>query len=189
MIGTFHGDGQEGPRLVRQYVDRFAGDASLSSAYRLTAVIDANPDGTARGTRANANGVDINRNFPASNWKSFSDANRGGSGSSPASESETSAIVAAIGSASPSRVLVAYSTRTQPLNNYDGPASGIARAMSAKNGYTVTDNVGYATPGSFGSWYGLDKGKPVLSLELPRGQSASSIFSANAGALDAFVRS
>lgn len=32
-------------------------------------ILGANPDGLQRGTRGNANGVDLNRNFPTSNWK------------------------------------------------------------------------------------------------------------------------
>lgn len=32
-------------------------------------VLNVNPDGSQLGLRANANGVDLNRNFPAANWK------------------------------------------------------------------------------------------------------------------------
>ncbi len=32
-------------------------------------VLCVNPDGCQLGLRANANGVDLNRNFPAANWK------------------------------------------------------------------------------------------------------------------------
>jgi len=31
-------------------------------------ILSANPDGILRGTRGNANGVDLNRNFPVSSW-------------------------------------------------------------------------------------------------------------------------
>ena len=33
-------------------------------------VLTVNPDGCQLGLRANANGVDLNRNFPSANWKS-----------------------------------------------------------------------------------------------------------------------
>ncbi|MDI5754606.1 DUF2817 domain-containing protein, partial [Salmonella enterica subsp. enterica serovar Montevideo] len=32
-------------------------------------VLAVNPDGCQLGLRANANGIDLNRNFPAANWK------------------------------------------------------------------------------------------------------------------------
>ena len=32
-------------------------------------VLAANPDGITRGTRGNANGVDLNRNFPSKDWR------------------------------------------------------------------------------------------------------------------------
>ena len=53
----------------------------------LVAVIAvANPDGLQKQTRTNANGVDINRNFPASNWQSSLRKTQYYNGPAPASE-------------------------------------------------------------------------------------------------------
>lgn len=66
-------------------------------------VLAVNPDGCQLGLRANANGVDLNRNFPAANWKSGETVYRWNSsaeerdvvlltGDHPGSELETRAL-------------------------------------------------------------------------------------------------
>ncbi|MFP3334662.1 murein tripeptide amidase MpaA, partial [Pseudomonas sp. SIMBA_064] len=70
-------------------------------------VLAVNPDGCQLGLRANANGVDLNRNFPAANWQSGETVYRWNSaaderdvalstGAHPASEPETQALCALI---------------------------------------------------------------------------------------------
>jgi N-acetylmuramoyl-L-alanine amidase len=81
VVGTIHGNEQAGRAVV----------ARLRRAHppRGTAiwlVDDANPDGTAAGQRHNANGVDLNRNFPY-RWQPQDGVYESGSG--PASEVET----------------------------------------------------------------------------------------------------
>lgn len=66
-------------------------------------VLCVNPDGCQLGLRANANGVDLNRNFPAANWKEGETVYRWNSaaeerdvvlltGDKPGSEPETQAL-------------------------------------------------------------------------------------------------
>jgi protein MpaA len=56
----------------------------------------------------------------------------------------------------------------RPCNNYDGPAQHIAELMSRYNSYPATPTIGYPTPGSLGSWAGIDRQIPMITLELPR---------------------
>jgi murein tripeptide amidase MpaA len=65
---------------------------------------EANPDGLLTGRRTNANGVDVNRNFPARNWRRFKHP-LFDNGPSPASEPETRAILAAIEEMRPGRIV------------------------------------------------------------------------------------
>ena len=86
-------------------------------------VLAANPDGLVRGTRGNANGVDLNRNFPTRDWapgdvmhRSTLDAPREvvlSAGSAPGSEPETRALIALIEELQP-EVVVALPAWTTP---------------------------------------------------------------------------
>jgi protein MpaA len=118
----------------------------------------------ARGTKNNARGVDLNRNFAAASWKR-EHAPRYDPGPSPESEPETQALAALIARTGATRLVALHSPfRTV---NYDGPARALAERMAGKNGYGATADIGYPTPGSFGSRYGGDLGLEVITLEIP----------------------
>jgi protein MpaA len=87
-----------------------------------------NPDGLARGTRRNAHGVDLNRNFPHL-WKDLDGSYE--SGPRPASEPETRAMMSFLEEVQPRRVVSFH----QPLHGVDtdtkdpGFARRLARAL------------------------------------------------------------
>jgi protein MpaA len=88
VIGCIHGDEPAGTAITRALAQlRPAADLDL------WVIDDANPDGVAAGTRQNAHGVDLNRNFPYA-WRA---AGRRGdldfSGPGPLSEPESRAMV------------------------------------------------------------------------------------------------
>jgi len=123
-----------------------------------------NPDGLARGTKNNARDVDLNRSFAAASWVA---EHRPGyfPGAAPESEPEARALAQLIASSGATRLIALHSPfRTV---NYDGPARELAERMAAANGYGATADIGYPTPGSFGSRYGLDLGLEVITLEIP----------------------
>ena len=60
--------------------------------------------------------------------------------------------------------------------------------MSHFNQYPVRGNIGYDTPGSFGTWAGIDRQIPTVTLELPHDQSGESAWLANREALLAAIR-
>jgi len=59
VVGAIHGDETAGMRIARRLIQ-----AAPMQRVRLFVVPTINPDGVAAGTRGNAHGVDLNRNFP-----------------------------------------------------------------------------------------------------------------------------
>lgn len=134
-------------------------------AARIVTVARVNPDGLAAATKDNARGVDLNRNFPARSWRA--DGPPGyAPGSAPLSEPESAALAALIDAEQPARLIALH----QPFRcvNFDGPARALAERMAAACGWPVREDLGYPTPGSFGARYGVDEGREVITLELPR---------------------
>ncbi len=87
VVGSIAGDEPGGIAVTRM----LASQAAIAGV-RLWLIPDANPDGAARGTRVNADGVDLNRNFPY-RWRHLgAPGSRYYSGPQPSSEPESRAI-------------------------------------------------------------------------------------------------
>jgi protein MpaA len=136
-------------------------------------VLSANPDGVMRGTRGNARGVDLNRNFPSKDWQGRAVTHRStiedrsdivlSAGERPASEPETQALLSMIQELRP-RAVVALHAPLACIDDVNDSALG--QRLSQRTGMPLVRDVGYPTPGSFGSW-GADHGVPVVTYEFP----------------------
>ena len=131
-----------------------------------------NPDGLQLNRRTNANNVDINRNFPTKNWgKNEGDnatcddetTNYFG-GKSAGGEIETQFLIDTINKYTPSLVMTIHAP--YKVVNYDGPAKEIAEKISDIIKYPVEASIGYPTPGSFGTWAGVERNIPTITLEV-----------------------
>jgi protein MpaA len=162
IFGAIHGDEPASATLCRRFLDELA---AAPPATRTLVMPVANPDGLARNHKDNARGIDLNRNFDARNWQRRHQPGYD-PGLAPLSEPEAQLLATLIARFSP-RVLVAVH---QPFRcvNWDGAGAALAAAMAAACGYPAVASVGYPTPGSFGSRYGVDAGLPVITFELPR---------------------
>jgi len=136
-------------------------------------ILAANPDGLIRGTRANARGVDLNRNFPTANWQAAPVTCRStiedpsdvvlGTGGYAGSEPEVQALLALLDELRPAAVVALHA----PLACIDDANdSALGRRLAARTGMPLVRDVGYPTPGSFGSW-GAEHGVAVVTYEFP----------------------
>ena len=183
---AIHGDEPTAAYVGKKLLEHLQRSPDVGANRTIALLAIANPDGVAARTRTNANGVDCNRNFPASNWKHRPGFVRSNPGLRPASEPETRAVIKAIELLKPARIISVHSGLR--CNNPDGPpaAAELAALLARHNGYPVQASVGYPTPGSFGSWAGTDLHIPVVTLELPRHNNGEKAWAENkAGLLEA----
>jgi protein MpaA len=153
ILASVHGDEPE-TTVVLSDALRAIDPAHLKNA----AVLCCNPDGLLRGTRANAIGVDLNRNLPTANWspepvpyKSRRDGPQDielSPGAEPGSEPETRALLSLIEELEP-RAVVSLHGALACIDDEQG--SQLGTWLAERSGLPL-EPVSYPTPGSFGSW-------------------------------------
>ena len=167
IVGVVHGDEPQGKWLIEKYIENYSKHST-----NLLFVPCLNPDGLQLNIRTNANGVDLNRNFPTQNWGENLGDNATCNdpstsyygGSSPASETETQFLINIIEKYNPSIILTIHAP--YKVVNFDGPAREISEIISSIINYPVEESIGYPTPGSFGTWAGVERNIPTITLEL-----------------------
>ena len=156
VIGCMHGDEPQGEYLINEYLKD-------NSDTKISFIPCLNPDGVKAQTRVNSNGVDLNRNFPTKNWE-LTEKNNFYGGNEPASEIETQFLISVIEEFKPELILTLHAP--YKVVNYDGNALDIANKISEIIKYPVEASIGYPTPGSFGTWAGIERNIPTITLEL-----------------------
>lgn len=171
IFGGIHGDEPHTTVLARALAVNI-NQETLPQNLTVIIVPDVNPDGLMASTRVNANGVDINRNFPSKTWRSdYIGAGRY-PGLKPSSEPETRAVLDLIERYPPHLVVTLHAALG--CVNWDGPGGAMAQVMASVNQYPLCASLGYETPGSLGLLTGVDKQIPTVTIELrPTGASAN----------------
>jgi murein peptide amidase A len=167
ILAAIHGDEAETTVAVSEAL-RCLPEGDLQAAV----ILCGNPDGMLRGTRGNARGVDLNRNFPTSNWRPEpvfykSRANDARDialtpGPEPASEPETRALLSLIDRLQP-RAIVSLHSALACVD--DSGASHLGRQLADRCALPFLTEIGYPTPGSMGTWAG-ERGLNLVTLEL-----------------------
>jgi protein MpaA len=159
VMATIHGNEPAGTPLVEQLADYLRERPELLEGRRIVLMPLANPDGLVARTRENARGIDLNRNFEASNR-----VDNDKYGLKALSEPESRAIRSVIQQYSPNRIISIH----QPLNciDYDGPAETLASRMAQYCDLPVK-KLG-ARPGSLGAYTGEELKIPTVTFEMPK---------------------
>lgn len=162
LIAGVHGDEPEGVFVLDKL---FSWLKSQNITQPIVVVPIVNPDGLALKTRVNGNAIDLNRNWPSSNWTSEYAESRYNPGITPLSEPENIFLYNLFRQFKPS---IIFSFHTwHPLLDHNLPAKEVAEYLARFNNYKVVDYIGYPTPGSLGSYVDevLDCG--IITYELP----------------------
>ncbi|MEP7054417.1 MAG: DUF2817 domain-containing protein [Actinomycetota bacterium] len=166
IVGYIHGNETAG-LAVEQRLCRTP--SSQTASVNLWLLPSLNPDGGRLRRRTNANGVDLNRNFPAS-WRSLGAPGYSRySGPRAASESETIAMVTLLQRVRPAvgvwfhqslavvddsegprgaEAMIAYALRLpeRALPDYSGSAVGFENTLVAHSGFVVELRAGRMSP-------------------------------------------
>lgn len=192
-MGAMHGSEANSKRTMDEWFQELNAYPDRIPAHRSIVIIPAvNPDGVAVGSRTNANGVDINRNFPANDWKSTvtmpgSSQQTNAGGPSPLSEPESRAIAAFIQQNNPRLVMSFHSKAAVVEANEAGDSVSIAASYAAKSQYRAvpksqsTPIFQYDTTGAMEDWMRDRLGRPAIVVELST--NTSSEFARNRNAL------
>ena len=167
VIGGIHGDELSSTAMTIKWIE-LARLTPANTEWRFVPAV--NPDGLLMqpGRRTNANGVDLNRNFPTKDWAAEAPVYwekrtrrdpRRWPGRSPLSEPETRFLVAQMDDFKPDVIVSIHAP--YGVLDFDGPIAAPSRL-----GRLYLDRVGIF-PGSLGHFAGVDRNIPVVTIELP----------------------
>ena len=178
FTGGIHGSEPSGTTTMQALVQHLQAYGDIVPAdKRIVIVPNTNPDGIARGSRNNANNVNLGRNFPTANWSASIETTSGtlpqGGGTSAGSEPEAAALIALTRQLRP-RLEVSYHAQGSLVGANKFADSVSIGDMYAKTVgyktmfYNAEEVMGYAMTGEYEDWMGESMNIPAILIELPR---------------------
>ncbi len=164
VFSLIHGDEFPSGSVARSWMERLTA-IEPRNHWRVVPIL--NPDGLKNKTRVNANGVDVNRNFPSKDWdekalkyweKQTGKDKRRYPGAKAASEKETLCAMEHIDDFKPDLILSIHTP--YGVLDFDGP-----KISPPAFSHIPWKNLGNY-PGSLGRYMWVDRSKPTLTIEL-----------------------
>jgi hypothetical protein len=178
FVGGLHGNEKSSVLTLNSWIDDLERNyQNIPSNKTVIVIPNTNPDGYVASSRLNANKIDLNRNFPSSNWQSSVYLPGGlylenGGGSSALSEPESTAVANYLINTSPRLVLTYHATAGAVIYNGAGDSSALSAIYSDKSGYsnysyTQENSIfSYPTTGELEDWLRDKCNIPTLLVEL-----------------------
>jgi hypothetical protein len=164
VFSLIHGDEFPSGSVARSWMERLT-VIDPRNNWRVVPIL--NPDGLKKKTRMNVHGIDLNRNFPTSDWekeaikywetKTKKDPRRF-PGNKAGSEKETLCAIAHIDDFKPDLILSIHTP--YGVLDFDGPK--ISPPLYRLIPWKSLGNY----PGSLGRYMWVDRSKPILTIEL-----------------------
>ncbi|MCC2680400.1 MAG: putative carboxypeptidase [Pseudobdellovibrio sp.] len=178
IIGGVHGDEPEGVVATKGLLEKFRQGYELD--LHITLVPEFNPEGILLHERVNSNKVDLNRNLPTKDWTPVAAKERYNPGPSALSEKENQALVKFLKENKVDLIISMHSWNPMLNTNGDIPE---AKIIAELTGYSIEPDIGYPTPGSLGTYAGLENNIPTLTYEIQKDLSLDQVIKVHVPAI------
>ena len=184
IIGCIHGCEPQSKEVCEMYIEENKDKPFMDNSYLLI-IPCLNPDGLELNTRTNANGVDLNRNFPSNTWRPVlknEDKSPYYPGVSAGSEPETKIIIDLLKKNNFKKIISIHTNHfiqnpNPPMINFDGEDSmELAEKLGQVIHLPVHSDIGYSTPGSLGTWVGIELKKISITIELDDKKKSAELY-------------
>lgn len=167
MLGSIHGNEMGTTDLLTQLIEEVIASPSLVSKNKKLVVIPmANPDGFIdRIDKSNANGVNLNLNFPTAKWEHYGS---GGTyaGPEPFSEPESRIIRDVVERYQPAALIAFHARGALVSPELSDVSKKLSSWYAAKSGYDYYDEWDYF--GTATRWFEETTGRPSTTVELTK---------------------
>lgn len=177
FTGGIHGEERSAQQTMQAFTDHLMnGSMKIPDNRQVVVVPNTNPDGIAANKRNNARNVNVDRNFPSSNWQADIDTASGripnGGGTAPGSEPEAKALINLTRQLRP-RLSVSFHAQGRLVGaNQVGISIDAGNTYARTVGYgtmygTAEEVMGYPITGEYEDWMGEEMGIAAILIELP----------------------